>query len=132
MKLFEIQKCPLCGLMRCNHEHEGGGDVCPICHHHPCECSDEQEEAIYQGNKIMVGKHKDDSDTRFDPDELSMGIQDELEHTSGDKRTAKNIAKDHLTQIPNYYSQQRKSKIHNSEQAPTLKSWLSAEEHAEK
>src|SRR5665213_2213291 len=131
MKLFEIQKCPLCGMMRCNHEHINGSDVCPICHHQPCACDDEQEEVEYQGNKIMVGKHKDDSDSRFNSDELSMGIQDELEHTSGDKRVAKNIAKDHLTQIPNYYSRQRQSKNRNSEQAPTLKSWLSAEKHGE-
>lgn len=132
MKLFEIQKCPLCSLMRCDHERKGNNDVCPICHHHPCECSDEQEEVVYQGNKIVVGKHKDDSDSRFNPDELSMGIQDELENTNGDKRTAKNIVKDHLLQIPNYYSRQRQSKNQNLEQAPTLKSWLGAKENGKK
>ena len=110
MKLFEIQKCPLCGMMRCDHEHEGVSDVCPICSHHPCECNDEQEEVEYQGNKIMVGKHKDDSDSRFIPDELSMGIEDEMKHTNDDKRVAKSIAKDHLIQMPNYYSRQRQSK----------------------
>lgn len=117
MKLFELQKCPLCGMMRCDHAQISSNDVCPICHHHPCECTDEQEEVEYQGNKVMVGKHKDDSDTRFDPDELSMGIEDEIKHTNDDKRVAKNIAKDHLIQMPNYYSRQRQS--HNS-----LKEWL--------
>lgn len=117
MKLFELQKCPLCGMMRCDHTQTNGNDVCPICSHHPCECTDEQEEVNYQGKKIMVGKHKDDSDTRFDPDELSMGIEDEIKHTNDDKRVAKNIAKDHLIQMPNYYSRQRQS--HNS-----LKEWL--------
>jgi hypothetical protein len=122
MKLLELQKCPICDKMRCDHEHQsinGNGTICPICRHHPCACDDEQEEAVYQGNTIMVGKHKDDSDSRFDPDELSMGIEDELQHTNDDKRLAKNIAKDHLIQVPDYYSKQRKARNHS-----TLKDWL--------
>ncbi|MDE1829544.1 MAG: hypothetical protein KGI25_04410, partial [Thaumarchaeota archaeon] len=90
MKLFEIQKCPICGRMRCDHEHMQADDVCPICHHYPCACSDEQEEVEYQGKKIVVGKQDDVSDSRFDPDELSMGIEDEMEHTNN-KRIAKAI-----------------------------------------
>lgn len=101
-------------------------DVCPICHHHPCQCCDEQEEAMYKGNKIVVGKHRDDSDGRFDADELSMGMQDELEHTHGDKRTAKNIAKDHLIQIPDYYSRQRRLNFATS--PPSLKNWLAKQQ----
>ncbi len=110
MKLFEIQKCPICGIMRCDHEHKSDDKgVCPICRHHPCDCVDEQEEVDYQGKKIMVGKHKDDSDSRFDPDELSMGIEDEMHHTGDNKRAAKNIAKDHLLQVPDYYSKKRQA-----------------------
>lgn len=132
MKLFEIQKCPICDKMRCDHQHDGVAGTCPICRHHPCACSDEQEEAVYQGNKIMVGKHDDESDSRFDPDELSMGIEDELEHTDDNKRTAKNIAKDHLIQMPNYYSRQRQSKNHSLMQVPSLKTWLGAKGNDDK
>lgn len=108
MKLFEIQN-----------------DLCPICRHHPCDCTNEQEEVEYKGKTITVGKHDDVSDSRFDPDELTMGIEDEMEHTN-DKRTAKNIAKDHLIEIPNYYSQQKKFKNHSFMQVPSLKTWLGA------
>lgn len=111
MKLFEVAKCKVCGMMGCTCGHHGVDDEpCGICHHYPCECNEEQEEAEYQGNRIMVGKHKDESDGRFDSDELSMGIEDELQHTKDDKRLAKNIAKDHLIQMPNYYSRQRQSR----------------------
>lgn len=114
MKLFEIQKCPLCGFMQCAHVHQSvndNGASCPICRHHPCVCADEQEELEYQGNKIIIGKHKDESDSRFNPDELSMGIEDELKHTKDDRRAAKNIVKDHLLQIPDYYSRKRRSSL---------------------
>lgn len=41
------------------------------------------------------------------PDELKMGIQVELEHTS-DKQMAKQIALDHLAEIPDYYTRLKK------------------------
>ncbi len=129
MKLFEVQKCPICKKMRCDHEHKNDDTACAICRHHPCDCVEEQEEVEYKGNKIMVGKHDDVSDSRFDPDELSMGIEDELQHTNDDKRVAKNIAKDHLTQIPDYYSKQIKN--HNMTIVPSLKTWLGAKGHGE-
>ena len=54
-----------------------------------------------------VGKHNNVPDSNFDPKELAMGIKVELEHTD-DRSVAKNIAKDHLTELPDYYSRLRK------------------------
>lgn len=43
------------------------------------------------------------SDNLFDPKQLAIGIQVELEHTD-DFEIAKEIAKDHLTEDPYYYN----------------------------
>jgi len=43
-----------------------------------------------------------ESDSNFDPEQLNKGIEIELEHTH-DKDLAKEITKDHLTELPNYY-----------------------------
>ncbi len=109
MKLIEMQKCPICGMMRCSCKGKGHNQICGICHHYPCDCSEEQEEAEYNGKKIMVGKHKDESDSRYDAEELAMGIEHELQFTGDNKRVAKSIAKDHLTQMPDYYSKIKKA-----------------------
>jgi len=50
-----------------------------------------------------VGKHNDVPDSKFDQKELKMGIGVEKEHTD-DESIAKNIAKDHLSEIPDYYT----------------------------
>ncbi len=50
-----------------------------------------------------AGKHVDSPDSDFDPMELAKGIQVELEHTD-DIEEAKQIAKDHLSEIKDYYS----------------------------
>ena len=47
-----------------------------------------------------IGDGRPDSD--FDPKQLSKGIEIEVEHTK-DKDLAKEISKDHLTELPNYY-----------------------------
>jgi len=47
-----------------------------------------------------LGDGRPDSD--FDPKQLAKGISIEVEHTK-DKDLAKEITKDHLTEIPNYY-----------------------------
>jgi len=47
-----------------------------------------------------LGDGRPDSD--FDPKQLAKGIEIEVEHTK-DKDLAKEIAKDHLTELPNYY-----------------------------
>jgi hypothetical protein len=51
----------------------------------------------------MVGKHNKVPDSKFDRKQLEMGIEDETEHTD-DRKTAKNIAKDHLVADPKYYT----------------------------
>lgn len=93
--------------------------ICPICGLNVCKCNTEQEEVEYKGQKITVGKHSDMTDKHFDPHELQMGIEDEMEHTN-DKRVAKAIAKDHLSEIPDFYSRMRKLKHGSS----TFKEWL--------
>lgn len=50
-----------------------------------------------------VGKHKDVPDEKFDPEQLAMGVKVEQEHTN-DPYIAKIIAKDHLMELPDYYS----------------------------
>jgi len=58
----------------------------------------EQEEVI-----DFVGKHNDVPDNEFDPAELAMGIEVEKEHTDNPE-TSKAIAKDHLAELPDYYT----------------------------
>jgi len=50
-----------------------------------------------------VGKHKQVPDTKFNQKELEMGIEIEMEHTDN-KSIAKEIAKDHLAECPDYYT----------------------------
>ena len=47
-----------------------------------------------------AGDYHPDSD--FDPEQLENGIKHEMEHTK-DRKIAKEIAKDHLSEDPNYY-----------------------------
>lgn len=56
---------------------------------------------------IPVGKHNDWPDSKFDPKELKMGIEVEKEHTD-DTSITKLIAKDHLAEIPDYYTRLKK------------------------
>lgn len=60
-------------------------------------------EKIPAGMEESVGKHNNVSNSKFDPVELAMGVKIEHEHTN-DKDVAENIAKDHLSEIPDYYS----------------------------
>ena len=50
-----------------------------------------------------VGKHNFVPDDKYNKGQLAIGIRIELEHTNS-KVVAKNIAKDHLAEIPDYYS----------------------------
>lgn len=53
--------------------------------------------------RIPGGFSEGKPDSEFDPDQLEKGIRVELEHT-GDIGVAKEIAKDHLTEMPcDYY-----------------------------
>lgn len=92
---------------------------CPVCGLNTCQCNTEQEEVEYNGKKITVGKHDDLTDRHFDHHELQMGIEDEMEHTN-DERIAKAIAKDHLSEIPDFYSRMRRMKNRNK----TFKEWV--------
>jgi len=54
-------------------------------------------------SKLLVGKHNDVPDEKFNAKELKMGISVEMEHTD-DPLIAKAIAKDHLSECANYYT----------------------------
>ena len=55
------------------------------------------------GKSVDKGITEDD----VDPEELSMGVHVEMEHTSH-KDISKKIALDHLSEIPDYYTRLRK------------------------
>lgn len=46
----------------------------------------------------------------FDKKELAMGIKHEMEHTD-DPNKAREIAMDHLSENPKYYSELKKAKV---------------------
>lgn len=54
-----------------------------------------------------VGKHTETPDSEFDPKQLAYGTYIETEHTD-DLEIAKNIAKDHLAEDPDYYRNLKK------------------------
>jgi hypothetical protein len=54
-----------------------------------------------------VGEHDFVPDSKFDPVQLKMGIESEREHTKS-LIIAKLIAKDHLSEDPNYYTKLKK------------------------
>lgn len=51
----------------------------------------------------QIGKHNDVPDSEFDSKELEMGIKVEMEHTD-DPDISKRIAKDHLSELSDYYT----------------------------
>lgn len=54
-----------------------------------------------------VGKHQGLKDSAFDKKQLSMGKKVEKEHTDN-KNLSKEIAKDHLAEMPDYYTRLKK------------------------
>ena len=54
-----------------------------------------------------LGKHNDVPDSKFNSKELKMGVDIEKEHTD-DPAIAKRIAKDHLSEFPDYYTRLEK------------------------
>jgi hypothetical protein len=56
-------------------------------------------------NEVLksVGKHKHVPDNEFDQEQLKIGIEIEKEHTDS-PILAKEISKDHLAEIPDYYT----------------------------
>lgn len=67
-------------------------------------------------NDIIKGGYADNlPDSHFDPEELSKGIRVEMEHTN-DINIAKEIAKDHLAESPDYYKEIEKMEQHLEEE----------------
>lgn len=65
---------------------------------------DDVEEAIYKiATTAASFKHGKDADSKFNPEQLKMGIETEKEHTDCEE-VAKEIAKAHLAEIPDYYT----------------------------
>lgn len=58
-------------------------------------------------DNLIVGKHNNISDDKFDSKQLKMGIEVEYEHTD-DPKIAKAIAKDHLAECSDYYTRLKK------------------------
>lgn len=56
-----------------------------------------------QGHALEGGQGDDLSIDDVDPEELAMGIEVEMEHTN-DAKIAEEIAMDHLSEDPEYYS----------------------------
>jgi hypothetical protein len=75
----------------------------------------EFEEHIYmilggllkEADKLKGGLADDDKPEDFDQEELKKGIKIEMEHTK-DKDLAREIAMDHLKEIPDYYTRLEK------------------------
>jgi len=67
------------------------------------------ESKIYEilSNLLKVGKHRDTPVEKFNEEEIKMGIKVEKEHTDDDS-IAVEIAKDHLAEIPDYYTRLKK------------------------
>jgi len=68
---------------------------------------DEDEEVIFKGKTAQVGLSDKHPDDEFDEKELKMGIAVEFEHTKN-RAIAKAIAKDHLRELPDYYTRLKK------------------------
>lgn len=58
---------------------------------------------FFKEDILPGGKGDETSPSQIDPSELSMGIKVEMEHTK-DSKLAREIALDHLTEDPHYYS----------------------------
>lgn len=62
---------------------------------------------IKENEKLKGGLADNRPDSDFDAEELKNGTKIELEHTK-DRKMAKEIAKDHLSEDPNYYKKLKK------------------------
>jgi hypothetical protein len=60
-------------------------------------------EQLTHRDKIPGGRADDNVPEDFDPEQVKMGIKIELEHTD-DPKLAREIALDHLSEIPDYYT----------------------------
>jgi hypothetical protein len=74
-----------------------------------------------------IGKHRDVPDEKFNPEELAMGIKVEYEHTD-DPGISKEIAKDHLSELPDYYTRLREMEEVGEMEVEKIKSSTSQQE----
>jgi len=62
---------------------------------------------IFEKCLCGIGKHNKIPDSEFDKEQLETGVDIEKEHTDN-KEIAKEIAKDHISEIPDYYTRLKK------------------------
>lgn len=79
------------------------GDYCHDHEDHWANKINKQKEALKK-DLMPGGKGDDRADSQFDPDQLAAGVKVEMEEHGLDEARAKEVAKDHLTEDPNYYS----------------------------
>lgn len=79
----------------------------------------ELKQLLNNTKDASIGKHNDTPDSEFNAEELAMGIKIEMEHTDNEA-TAKGIAKDHLKEIPDYYTRLKKMEA----EAKGSKDWV--------
>jgi DNA polymerase-3 subunit epsilon len=75
------------------------------------------------GEKLKGGKGDNKPDSAFDPKQLSIGIGDETGEHTPDKEIGKEIAKDHLSQDPDYYKKLKAAGIDEAQLAPFFKKY---------
>jgi len=87
-----------------DHDNPSEEDVQAFADEQGIDFEDVIERAFTLLHNLLngVGKHNDVPDDEFDPDQLEKGINVEREHTN-DLLVAKMIAKDHLSELPDYY-----------------------------
>lgn len=56
----------------------------------------------------LIKKYSDQYSADFIKNQHSMGVSVEREHTGQDEKLASEIARDHLNEIPDYYSRLKK------------------------
>lgn len=87
-----------------NHDNPTEEDVQAFAEEQGIDPDDVIERAFTLLHNLLngVGKHNDVPDEEFDTEQLEKGIAVEREHTN-DPLVAKMIAKDHLSELPDYY-----------------------------
>ncbi len=71
---------------------------------------DSEGQAKYSEDVLPGGKADNVSDDKFNAEALAKGIKHEMEHTENEE-IAKEIAKDHLSEDPDYYDKLDQMKL---------------------
>ena len=79
-------------------------------------------ESFYAGVLDMSDEQLDRMSAEYDPRELEMGEQVEMEHTDS-KTEAREIAKEHLDEHPDYYTKLKEAGLAEELDAESLQSW---------